>query len=54
MKITINGKIPKDKREISKYLSYNKRLNMIYTVNYNLVLNIFNIYTLILILSKYI
>ena len=42
MKITINGKIPMVRRQIARYLSYNKISNMIYMVNYNLLLNILN------------
>ena len=37
MEITINGKIP-----MIRYLSYNKISNMVYMVNYNLLLNILN------------
>ena len=40
MEITINGKIPKVRRQISRHLPYNKISNMIYMVNYNLLLNI--------------
>ena len=38
----INGKIPTVKGQISRYLLYNKISNMIYMVNYNLLLNILN------------
>ena len=43
MKITINGKITMVRRQIARYLPYNKISNMIYMVNYNLLLNILNI-----------
>ena len=39
MERVINGN-----KQIYRYLPYNKISNMIYTVNYNLVLNIFNSY----------
>ena len=38
-----SGKIRMVRRQISSYLPFNKRSNMIYMVNYNLVVNIFNI-----------
>ena len=42
MERAINGKIPRVRTRMSRYLSYNKISNMIYMVNYNLVSNIVN------------
>ena len=47
MEITINGKIPGNKANII-YLPFNKISNIIYMVNYNLLLNILNHMTVIL------
>ena len=44
MEITINEKIYRVRRPISRYLFYNKISNIIYMVNYNLLLNILNEY----------
>ena len=42
MRIIINGNRPKGKKANILIFVYNKISNMIYMINYNLILNIFN------------